>query len=154
MGLRDDILQSEDLPREEVAVEEWKCGRVWVRVLTGAERDAHEVSLVKVSKDGKDRQPQLDNVRARLLVKCLVDQDGKRVFEDADAAALGAKSGVVLDRLYDVALRVSKMRKEDDEELEKNSSPPAAGGGSSAASPATSGGPASNGASPASAPAS
>jgi hypothetical protein len=63
----------------------------------------------------------LHNVRAKLVVRSVVDEDGNRVFRDQDAPALGEKSAAVLDKLYDVASRLSKVTQEDVEELAKNS---------------------------------
>jgi hypothetical protein len=117
--MKDLILSSDDLPRERVAVPEWKCEHVWIRALSGTERDAYESSLVEFDERGK-RVVNVDNGRARFLVKCIIDESGNRIFSDDDAPALGVKSGAVLDRLYDVARRLSKMRPADAEEAEKN----------------------------------
>ena len=48
MLTREQILGSDDLKRQTVAVPEWG-GDVFVRMLTGGERDAFEVSAVDVS---------------------------------------------------------------------------------------------------------
>jgi hypothetical protein len=79
-----------------------------------------------------------DGMRAKLLVKCLVDEAGERLFTDQDAPALGAKNGAVIDRLYDVAARLSGLSEEEKAELEGNSEPPTEDGGSTSSSPETS----------------
>ncbi len=108
MGLlsKDFILKTPDLPAEDVDVPEWG-GTVRVRMLTAAERDAWEAA----SFGGETKN--LQNVRARLVVLCAVDGEGKRLFTDADAAALGNKSGAALDRLFEAAMTLSKLRKAD-----------------------------------------
>lgn len=99
---KSDILAVQDLKKEAVAVPEWG-GDVFIRTMTGLERDQFEQSL---SIDGQRR---LENLRARLLVKTLVDEHGVRLFDDADAEALGGKSAAALDRCFDVAQRLNGL---------------------------------------------
>src|SRR5262245_43050975 len=101
---RDAILAADDLKRVWVDTPEWGGG-VWVRLLTGTERDKFESDNVRFSGSGKDRkgEPNLANIRARLAVLCCCDEAGKRLFADADAEALGRKAGPVLDRIFDKA---------------------------------------------------
>lgn len=94
----------DDRKHEDVHVPEWD-GDVRVIGLTGTDRDAYEASFVDAK--GKPAAQRLRNIRAKLLVKCLVDEDGKRLFTDDKAQVLGAKNGAVVDRLFDVARRLS-----------------------------------------------
>lgn len=131
--IRELILEADDASSEDVPCPEWAHsgwdGTVKVRGLTGAERDAFEASCQQLRKHRNDRGkevreavPVLDNVRAKLLVKCALDpDDGTRLFTDQDANALGEKSGKVLDRLYEVAARLSGLSDEDLEDLAGNS---------------------------------
>ncbi len=114
---RDEILGINDLPVEEVYVDEWKT---WVRVraLTGAERDAFEQSIVETR--GKNTRLNLRNIRAKLVALCCVDENGNRLFKDEDAEALGRKSAAALNRVFEVAQRLSGLRPEDVEELAGN----------------------------------
>jgi hypothetical protein len=114
---RDAILQAQDLPRELVDVPEWG-GSVYVRALTGAERDAFETSIVE--QRGKSTKMNLKNIRAKLVALTVVDEEGNRIFSDSDASALGKKSAAALDRVFEVAQRLSGLRPEDVEELSKN----------------------------------
>ena len=100
---RDDILKAADNEPEEVDVPEWG-GSVLVRGMTGRERDAFEVSLMQPGRGGRK---VLDpaNVRAKLVARCVVDDDGGRLFTDADVAELGGKSAAAVDRVYAVAAR-------------------------------------------------
>lgn len=115
---REAILAAEDLPRELVEVPEWG-GAVYVRALTGAERDQFEASIVE--QRGRDVRMNMRNIRAKLVALTVVDEDGQRIFTDDDVAALGGKSAAALDRLFAVAQRLSGLSKEDVEELAKNS---------------------------------
>jgi len=108
------ILSADDLPKEKVEVPEWG-GHVFVRTLTGAERDRFEQTLL----DGKN--VNMANVRARLVVLTAIGDDGKRIFADTDANALGEKSASALDRVYGVAQRLNGLTAADVEDLAKNS---------------------------------
>ena len=114
---RDAILAVVDLPSETVPCPEWG-GEVSIRGMTGSERDAFEQSLFIGDADSK--RFSADNVRAKLLVRCIVDENGERIFKDEDVEALGRRSAQVLDRLYDVAQRLSGIGKKDLESAVKN----------------------------------
>ncbi len=115
---RDAILQVQDLPTERVHVPEWG-GDVLVRALTGAERDRFEQSIVE--QRGKSTRMNLQNIRAKLVALTVVDEQGNRIFKDEDVKWLGNKSAAALDRIFEVAQRLSGLRDEDVEELAKNS---------------------------------
>jgi hypothetical protein len=130
---RDEILKADDLPRERVKA--W--GRyVYVRALTGEERDAFEESMF--TGRGADRVQNAQNIRARLAVLTVVDGEGRRLFGDEDAAALGAKSARELDRIFSAAQRLSGLTADDVEQLVGNSDG-ARGDGTSSASRADTG---------------
>jgi hypothetical protein len=96
---KDAILAADDLPRETVHVAEWG-GDVFVRTMSGTDRDAFEASLLE--KDGR-----MENVRARLVALTLCDAQGDRLFDDSEIAALGRKSARALDRVFSVAQRLN-----------------------------------------------
>ncbi len=127
---KDDILAADDLQQEVVDVPEWG-GAVIVRGLTGAGRDAYEASIVTMR--GQQQSYNMANARAKLLVRCLVDEEGRRLFTESEleADALGAKSGRVLDRLFAVARRLSGLTTADMEELVGNSPAGQSGGSGS-----------------------
>lgn len=115
------------LPREVVEVPELG-GSVIVQGMTGIERDAWERSLV--TGRGARRDVNTDNIRARLAVRCLIDQNGARLFTDEDAKHLGNLRADVLTRIFAAAQRVCGVSDGDVDELKK-SSETAAGTGSS-----------------------
>jgi hypothetical protein len=108
------ILGSKDLPEQVVDTPEWG-GQVIVKAMTGTQRDAFESSIIE---DGK---VSLDNIRAKLVVRSVVDDKGALLFDDNDVIDLGKKSAAVLDRIYAVAQKLSGITDADIEELEKNS---------------------------------
>ena len=126
---REQILQADDLKRETVAVPEWG-GEVMVRCLTGAERDEFETALIEFR--GKNYNIRLANARARLTSLSVIDEDGQRLFSEADVVSLGQKSAAALDQVFDVAQRLSGLKPKDMEELLKNL-PSGQNGGSTSA---------------------
>ena len=108
---KDSILNKDDLPRELVEVPEWS-GSVYVRTLSGTERDKFESSMVT-----KSEKPNLENVRARFAVLTICDAEGKRLFTHADADKLGKKSAAALDRVFAVAQRLNGFSSSDQKEL-------------------------------------
>jgi hypothetical protein len=115
---REDILRAEDIPQEVVEVPEWG-GCVRLRGLTGDERDSFEASII-VGR-GANRQVNWRNLRSKLVALSIVDEAGQRMFTDADVDVLGRKSAVALERLFEVAARLSGLGRQDMEELTKNS---------------------------------
>jgi hypothetical protein len=115
--MRDVILQVDDLLFEDVEVPEWG-GTVRVRGLTGAERDAFEAEMVE--RKGKKVHLDMQNFRAKLVVRSVVDEAGKRLFTDTDALLIGRKSAAALQRVFEVAQRLSGLSDTDVEELVGN----------------------------------
>jgi hypothetical protein len=115
---RNDILNVDDLKTEKVEVPEWD-GVVWVKTMTGAERDEFDGTLVNVGADGVKRT-NLKNYRARLVQVSCVDKDGKMLFSPGDIPALGKKSAAGLDRIFVVAARLNAIGSDELKALEKN----------------------------------
>ncbi len=98
--------------------------------VTGKERDQFEVSLAEESAGavqvqrgragGRPPGRNLVNMRAKIVARCVVDDDGNRLFSDADITALGEKSGAPIDRIFTVAARLSGMGEEDAETMAAN----------------------------------
>jgi hypothetical protein len=113
---RDMILEADDCPRERVEVPEWG-GYVFVRTMTGSQRDAFE------SQAGNTDLPfhvRMQNLRARLAALTLCDERGQSLFTEADIIRLGAKSCEALDRIFKVAQRMNGLSAEDIDEIKKN----------------------------------
>lgn len=109
---RDDILKVKDVKIEKVQA--WG-GTVFVRGMTGAERDKFESSIVQ--QRGKEQIINLQNVRARLCVLTLCNEDGERLFQDSEINLLAEKSAVELQKVFLVAQRLSGITQEDVDEL-------------------------------------
>ncbi|KMS69791.1 hypothetical protein ACH49_25960 [Streptomyces leeuwenhoekii] len=115
----DQILDADDLAYEDVPVPEWG-GTVRVRELPGTERDKFEAQFV--GKDGASvRMEGLEGFRARLAAATIVDENGRPLFRSvAETKRLGEKSAKALQRVCDVAQRLSAMSEDDVKELTGN----------------------------------
>ena len=123
---KDQIFGADDLKREVVKVPEWG-GEVWVGVMTGQQRDAMESGQYRLQKSGDP----MANMRSRMAVYTVTNEDGSPMFTESDIPKLAAKSGIALGRIFEVATRLNGMSKEAVDELVGNSeSAPNDGSGS------------------------
>jgi hypothetical protein len=113
---REDILNADDLPYEDVDVPEWG-GTVRVRGLTASERDRWE-AMTYLDAKGNVVTPQ--DIRAKLVAFCCIDGAGARLFSEDDIAALAGKSARAMNRVWAVASRLSAVMAADVETLAKN----------------------------------
>jgi len=116
---REQILQADDIKKESVNIPQWG-GEVWVKGLTGAERDAFEISIMEF-REGKKPKLVLENMRAKLCVMTVCDESGKRIFKDEDIPILGKKAAKALSTIFDKAQELSGLTDQDVENLSKNS---------------------------------
>lgn len=117
MNLRESILAKDTRPSEKMKVEAWGI-TVVVRGLGGRERDAFEEGCrMRV---GKKIEANTENIRARLLVRCLYDEAGAIIFNEEDAEVLGNQAAAVLEPLVKTAQKLSGLNDEDVEELAAN----------------------------------
>jgi hypothetical protein len=115
---RDEILSADDLEKKKVHVPEWG-GSVFIRMMTGAERDAYEIMMF-----GEDNKKKtFVNMRAKFLAFTIVDESGKPIFTDSDIEALGKKGIKPIDRVYTAARKLNALSDEDVDEILKKSDP-------------------------------
>lgn len=98
------ILDAADKKYAEVDVPAWG-GKVRVQKMSAGDRDSLE--LANIDKDG-NRRP-MSNFRAAVCVRCIVDENGKRLFSDKDAAALGEKCSDALMKVYEAAAELNGL---------------------------------------------
>lgn len=116
MLTKEAILAADDRKYQDVEVPEWG-GAVRVMAMSGTERDAWENTII----DDNGKIVRKANARADLVARCVVDEDGDRMFTEDDIAALGAKSSAALDRVFAVCQKVNNLGGEVVEELVGNS---------------------------------
>lgn len=117
MSLRDQILNSNDIPKELVKVKEWGI-EIEVRGMTGAER----TRILDIAM-GKDQDVNLQMVYPEIVIATAFDAEtGEQIFTPADRTALLSKSANALDRLATVGMRLSGFTAEATEAMGKDSS--------------------------------
>jgi hypothetical protein len=111
---RQEIIDCNDIESEVVKVPEWN-GEVMVQGLNLAEKDVWTDSIME---DGK---ASMTGATAKLCALCIRGEDGEALFTGDDIPALQAKSAAALDRVFQVAQRLSGIGQEEIEETVKNS---------------------------------
>lgn len=113
----DAIIAIEDLPLLPVDVPEWN-GRVYIRTLTGAERDKF---IDMVTKRNQGKAIAVSGITTCLLSMAMADKDGNRLCKTIqDDAKLNRKGAPALERLFIIARDHNKL-KDDIEEQAENS---------------------------------
>lgn len=109
---RDAIFSAQDIRLERVEVPEWG-GALYIRVITGGERDEFEATL----HDARGKLKR-DNIRARVVALAACSKDGAPLFvEPGDVDRLAGKSAAVLDRVFTAAMKLNGMLKEEVDSL-------------------------------------
>jgi len=114
---RDDILSRDDLNIVAVPVPEWG-GKVYIKTLTGEQRDAFEQACINRR---KAKNPDSRGLKAELVIMAATTEDGKLLFARTDMPALLKKSAPALERLYETAAELSGLTESAAKELEGNS---------------------------------
>lgn len=111
---KDMILAANDIKTKKIHVKEWG-GDVYIKQMTGYEQDKFEED-----NRGKNGGPNMKHIRARMVGLCLVDNEGKRLFNDEELIKLSNKSGTVLNRLIDEIGELNRITNDDLEKIAKN----------------------------------
>ena len=116
MSLRDQILNSNDIPKELVKVKEWNV-EIEVRGMTGAER----TRILDLAQG--DGGMNLQMVYPEIVISTAFDVlTGEKIFTPEDRTALLSKSANALDALATVGMRLSGFLAETSDDLGKDSS--------------------------------
>ncbi len=121
---KEDLLKGDVLKIEKV---ELSKGHVFVREMTGYEKDIWEQSMLKVKPSGNKNTPveyetTLENFRAKLAVVTICDELGNLIFEPKDVIQLNkVLSAVNLDKVVLVASKLNAITEDDKTEMLKNS---------------------------------
>lgn len=108
----EEIGKASDQRFEDVEVPEWG-GTVRIQSMSGTDRNSHQAESLILGPNGRPKEVNLRGQYARILSRCIVDEQGRRLFvTDKQVAALGAKDASVLERLVKVAKRVSGLTEE------------------------------------------
>jgi hypothetical protein len=101
-NLRNRILAANDIKVEKIVVPEWG-GDYYIRIISGADRDAFEDSYA---------DQKMKSFRVRFLVLALCDEAGERIFADSDVPELSQKSAIVINRVFEAAWKANAFTQE------------------------------------------
>lgn len=114
---KDQILARRPLPSEAVEVPEWD-GSVRIQGLSAGEADQFSASLVK--RVGKNVEMDREHYCAKLLSRCLVNEQGERLLSEADILVLSQQPAAPIQRLAVIAERLSGLQPGGVEDAAKN----------------------------------
>lgn len=120
--------RSKLLEKEVLQIERVDLGKddfVFVRQMTGRERDRFEQSLLKERKDEKgaiNYERNLEDFRAKLAVNTMCKENGDILMLPDDYGRLSqSMSAAKLDKIVTKAQELNKITEEDKEKMVKNS---------------------------------
>jgi len=118
MNLRETILNTEDIPSEELEVKEWKV-TLLIKGMTAGER----VKLMQSAFNQDSGQVNMAAVYPDVVVACVYDvESGESVFSESDKDALMGKSSAAIESIASVGLRLSGIGKDEKDAAGKDSS--------------------------------
>jgi hypothetical protein len=123
----DEIFSADDLQTEWVPIPEWApkgapnsdAYGVFVRSLNGRERATWQQK--SVIGNGKNATVNFQQTTVTLVVMAAVDGAGKRIFTEAQGQTLNQKNSAILERIADVAMRLSGIGEEEMNTVSGNS---------------------------------
>lgn len=101
------ILTAKDDTIEPIEITQWG-GTFHLKVMSGRDRDSLDNLIQQAGGQ------ELPNYRAEFLVRCFCDDEGKRLFTNEEAAALGEKNSLVLKRAFARAMKLNKWGETED----------------------------------------
>lgn len=116
-------IPTNDTKYDTVAIPEWGAEvGMRVRSLTAFEREKCEQASTRAVRrpDGSwTREQNVVNMRARMIAKAAVDEQGKQLFSDEEkgTALLATKNSAVIDRVWTRILKLSSDTAEAKQEL-------------------------------------
>jgi len=114
------LLTPVERPKEVVELPELGEGvSVIVTGMTAKERSEFDQQFV--SRKGEPMKKRIAEGRERIVVACCRTEDGQRLFTQDDVVQLGKQSCSVIERIVNVAQRLSGMTKDELENAVKNS---------------------------------
>ncbi|MDH7604843.1 MAG: hypothetical protein QHH13_08095 [Melioribacter sp.] len=120
---RSQLLEREELQIEKVEFEDGNF--VYVRQMTGHERDLFEQSLLKKNRDAKGNiigyEQATEDFRAKLAVVTICDEKGNLILQPTDYLLLSkSMSAKKLEKIINVAQKLNAITEEDKENILKN----------------------------------
>lgn len=107
---KEDILNAVDLDTKDVDVPKW--GKVKIKSMSIAE----QIEFGKINSDENEK-----NIALELIVMCVIDDEGNKLFSRDDIPLLSKKSSVPIMHLFEECCKLNAMGGETLEQKAKNS---------------------------------
>lgn len=120
-ALRERILKADDVKRVAIDLSEWwpdLDGELFVTSMSAAERSRYEASM---GFDASGNAKDLHNIQTKLVLRCLVDATGSRIFGDDDVEILSSKGAAPIQEIFEAAADLNGLTKDAIGKIEKNS---------------------------------
>jgi len=115
------------LAKEKIEVKEVDLGNenvIYVKQMTGKERDDFEQSVLRTKKDAKGKteyEAVVEDFRTKLIVKTACDEKGNLIFNVDDARTLSQNmSAKTIDKIVEASQELNGISEKDKEDLIKN----------------------------------
>jgi hypothetical protein len=113
---KDAIFSVNDSDLVEFSVPEWD-GTILLRSMSGKQRNDYEHWA---STQSKAKVPDYRGIRERLIINCVVDENGEQLFSESDIAKLSEKNSEVIDRIHTKCRVICGMDEDAVEDAVKN----------------------------------
>lgn len=110
-ALRKKILAAKPSALTPLYVPDWDA-TIYIRELTLAERDEFEKGQIVYNDDGSMSMETV-GLKARLIVLCVTDENGERLFSNEDEGEVNSLGAAATELVFAACQRVNKMRKQD-----------------------------------------
>lgn len=115
INLREKILNTDDIKTELVTIEEWGV-ELEIKALTGKKRA--EIMTSAMNEQGK---MDFEKLYPDLIITSTYDPETKElVFEKTDRDMLNQKSGGALEKIAQIAIKLSGLNPDSVEKAQKN----------------------------------
>jgi len=116
MGLREKILNSSDSKKQLVEIPEWDV-TVEVRSISGKDR----AKIIQNNFNTFTKTMDVNGMIPDLIILSTYDvETGERIFDESDREEILKKSSGALDRIFNVAIKLSGLESESVSKAEKN----------------------------------
>lgn len=117
MNLREKILNSSDIKKELITIEEWDGVTIEVRTLTGKSRS----DVLKSAMDKAGGSLDFEKIYPEIIIAaCFDPETGVKIFEKTDRDIINTKSSKCVETLAKLALKMAGLDGDAKEEIEKN----------------------------------
>jgi len=115
---RETFLKPIEVPQEKLYVPELE-DHIWVKGMTAADRGKFEKTFETPA--GTKSKRKMREIRERLIIACVCNEDGTALFTEDDIEAIGRQPITMIERIVVFAQKLSGFSVDEVEAMAKNS---------------------------------